>query len=145
YVEGQRARELRGVSGFVPNTRFTAPVLDEGPETLLVDIPDNAELADPVVVDLHGIDGLVSEAGHMVLRVGANSGAVVVLNHTGWARMGQVGEIVGGDGAAVPVASLQDWADDAVHLTPALARVGRHATCRHAAVSFCGDVGRMDW
>lgn len=144
HVDGEHARELRGVSGFVPNTRFAARILEEVPETLLVDVPDNVEIEEPIVVDLHGTDGSVSEAGHMVIRFGTNSRAVVVLNHTGSASMAQVVEIVVGDGAAVTVASLQDWDDDAVHLTHTHARVGRDAMYRHAAVSFGGDVVRMD-
>src|SRR5699024_6845844 len=72
HYAGDHARDRRGISGFVPKTRITARVLDEVPETLLVETPDNAKLADPVVVDLHGIDGSVSEAGQIVLRFGAN-------------------------------------------------------------------------
>lgn len=143
-LDGASARELRGISGLVPNTRFAARVLADVPETLLVDVPDNAEISTPAFIDLHGTDNTVSEAGHIVLRFGANSRAVVVLNHTGTASMAQVVETVVGDGAAVTVVSLQDWADDAVHLTHTQARVGRDATYRHAAVSFGGDAVRMD-
>ena len=49
-----------------------------------------------------------------------------------------------GDGAQVSVISLQDWAEDAVHLTHHEASVGRDASYRHVAISFGGDVVRMD-
>jgi Fe-S cluster assembly protein SufD len=58
--------------------------------------------------------------------------------------MAQVVEVVVGDGAQASVISLQDWADDAVHLTHHETRVGRDATYKHVAVSFGGDVVRMD-
>jgi Fe-S cluster assembly protein SufD len=143
-VDGDEARALRGVSGLVPNNRFTARVLAEVPETLLIDVPADLEAGEPVLVELTGADAAGTEAGHVVLRFGAHSRATVVLNHTGSASLAQVVEIAVGDGADVTVVSLQDWADDAVHLTHTQARVGRDATYKHAAISFGGDVVRMD-
>ncbi|WP_457208263.1 Fe-S cluster assembly protein SufD [Nocardioides sp. P5_C9_2] len=143
-VDGDEARALRGVSGLVPNTRFAARVLAEVPSTLLVDVPADADVAEPVVVDLVGSDAGVTEAGHVVLRFGNHSRATVVLNHTGHSSMAQVVEVVVGDGAQASVISLQDWEDDAVHLTHHETRVGRDATYKHVAVSFGGDVVRMD-
>ncbi len=67
-----------------------------------------------------------------------------MLNHTGSSSMAQVVEVAVGDGAQVSVVSLQDWADDAVHLTHHQAKVGRDARYKHVAVSFGGDVVRMD-
>jgi Fe-S cluster assembly protein SufD len=68
----------------------------------------------------------------------------VVINHTGSAAVAAVVEIVVGDGADVTVVSIQDWDDDAVHLAHHQARVGRDATYKHAAISFGGDLVRMD-
>jgi Fe-S cluster assembly protein SufD len=143
-VAGDEARALRGVSGLVPNTRFAARVLAEAPRTLLVDVPADTELPEPVVVQLTGQDAGAAEAGHVVLRFGTHSKAVVVLEHTGHATLTQVVEIQVGDGATVSVVSLQDWDDDAVHLTHHEASVGRDATYKHVAISFGGDVVRMD-
>ena len=74
----------------------------------------------------------------------AHSKAIVVLNHTGSSTIAAVVEIAVGDGADVTVVSIQDWADDAVHLSHHQARVGRDATYKHAAISFGGDLVRMD-
>ncbi len=143
-VSGQEARDLRGISGLVPNALFTARILAEVPTTLLVDVPANAEITEPVVIDLVGQDAAITEAGHVALRFGAHSKAVVVLNHTGSSSIAAVVEVVVGDGADVSVVSIQDWADDAVHLSHHQARIGRDATYKHAAISFGGDVVRMD-
>jgi Fe-S cluster assembly protein SufD len=143
-VDGQEARDLRGISGWAPNTRFAARVLAEVPSTLLVDVPADTEVSEPIVVDLHGADATVTEAGHIALRFGRHSKAVVVINHTGSSSLASVVEVVVGDGAEVSVVSIQDWADDAVHLAHHQARVGRDATYKHAAISFGGDVVRMD-
>ena len=48
-VAGEEARGLRGISGLVPNTRWAARVLAEVPSTLLVDVPADTEVAEPVV------------------------------------------------------------------------------------------------
>jgi Fe-S cluster assembly protein SufD len=143
-VEGDEARSLRGISGLVPNSRYAARVLAEVPSTLLVDVPADADIAVPIVVDLEGKDADTTEAGHVALRFGAHARATVVLNHTGSASLAQVVEVLVGDGANVTVVSIQDWADDAVHLTTTEARVGRDASYKHAAISFGGSVVRMD-
>lgn len=138
-VDGEDAKALRGISGLVPNTLFGARILDEVPDSLLVDVPANTELDTPVFVDLMGKDAQVVEAGHVALRFGAHSRATVVLNHTGSTTLAQVVEVKVGDGAQVSVISLQDWADDTVHLTHHEALVGRDASYRHVAISFGGE------
>ena len=143
-VSGDEATALRGVSGWVPNTRFTARVLAEVPATLLVDVPADLEVGEPVVVDVVGTDADVTSGAHVVLRFGTHSRGVVVLNHTGSAAVSAVVEVVVADGADASVVSVQDWADDAVHLSHHQARVGRDATYKHTAISFGGDLVRMD-
>ncbi|WP_416952665.1 Fe-S cluster assembly protein SufD [Nocardioides sp. T5] len=143
-VSGDEARALRGISGLVPNTRWAARVLAEVPSSLLIDVPADTEVAEPIVVDLDGEDVTVTEAGHVALRFGAHSKAIVVLNHTGSSTIAAVVEVAVGAGADVTVVSIQDWADDAVHLSHHQALVGRDASYKHAAISFGGDVVRMD-
>ena len=143
-VHGDEARTLRGISGLVPNSRWAARVLAEVPGTLLVDVPADAEVADPILIDLVGSDAAVTEAGHVALRFGAHCRATVVLAHRGSATMAQVVEVLVGDGSQVTVVSVQDWDDDAVHLTHTQALVGRDAAYKHAAISFGGDLVRMD-
>ena len=143
-VTGDEARALRGSSGLVPNTRFAARVLEEVPASVLVDVPAETELSEPLVLDVAGLGVEETTGGHLAFRFGAHSKAVVVINHTGSAAVAAVVEIVVGDGADVTVVSIQDWADDAVHLAHHQARVGRDASYKHAAISFGGDVVRMD-
>ena len=47
------------------------------------------------------------------------------------------------DGASLMLVSVQDWDDDAVHLAPLHARVGRDARYRQAIVSLGGDLVRI--
>ena len=143
-VTGEEAKALRGVSGLVPTARYAARIFHDVPATLLVDIPAEAVPAEVVTVDVTGTDAGSTSGGHVVLRFGAHSKATVVVNHTGSAAVAAVVEIVVGDGAQASVVSLQDWADDAVHLAQHEAVVGRDASYKHVAISFGGDVVRMD-
>jgi Fe-S cluster assembly protein SufD len=52
-------------------------------------------------------------------------------------------EIVVGDGAALTVVSLQDWADDAVHVSHHYITLGRDARVQHTAVTLGGGVVRL--
>ncbi len=144
FVTGDDARALRGVSGWAPGDRWSARVVDEVPATVLVDVPADSEVAEPLFLDVTGTDASETTGAHLVLRFGTHSKAVVVVNHTGSASVAAVCEIVVGDGADVTVVSVQDWADDAVHLAHHQARLGRDASYKHAAISFGGDLIRMD-
>ena len=70
----------------------------------------------PIFIDVVGTSSEVTSGAHLVFRFGAHSKAVVVVNHTGSIATAAVVEIVVGDGAQATVVSLQDWADDAVHI-----------------------------
>jgi Fe-S cluster assembly protein SufD len=48
-----------------------------------------------------------------------------------------------GEGASLSVVSVQDWADDAVHLSHHHAVVGKDASIAHSAVSLGGSVVRL--
>jgi Fe-S cluster assembly protein SufD len=142
-VDRDEAGDLRGISGLVPNTRFAARVLAEASDTVLVDVPADTELDEPVVVD---VDGVTTEASaqHLVIRIGHHARAVVVLQHSGSASLAEVVEVHVGDGADLSLVTLQDWADDAVQLAHHEASIGRDATYKHVAISFGGDLVRMD-
>ena len=61
--------------------------------------------------------------------------AVVVLDHVGSATLADNVEVVVGDGATLTVVSLQDWADDAVHVAQHRVLVGRDARAQGGRTS----------
>jgi Fe-S cluster assembly protein SufD len=139
-ITAEQARELGELA---PNDRPSALAVANGGGAILLDVPSEAELSEPVWLKLHGrsADDLVW--GHLVLRVGAHAKATIVVEHTGSARYSAITSVLVGDGAHVNVLSLQDWDDDAVHLGRDAIRVGRDASVRHTAISFGGDLVRM--
>ncbi len=139
-ITQQEARELGELA---PNDRPSALAAARSGGAVLLDVPAEAEIDEPIVIRLHGesVDDVVW--GHLVLRFGRFSKATVVLVHTGSARYSAITSVLVGDGAQVDVVSLQDWDDDAVHLGRDAIRVGRDASVKHTSVSFGGDVVRM--
>ncbi len=85
----------------------------------------------------------VAGYGHLLVQAEPFSRAVVVLDYRGSATYADNVELVVGDSASLSVVSLQDWADDAVHLTHHYATLGRDARLRHAAVTLGGNLVRL--
>jgi Fe-S cluster assembly protein SufD len=135
---------LLGSSGFVPTDRIAARVWHESGQRFAITIPAEAELDRPVFVTLTGTDLEPATATHAVITAGRHSRATVVLRFVGSATLADNVEIVVGDGADLTVVSIDDWADDAVHVGHRHAQVGRDAHFKHVDVTFGGSVVRHD-
>jgi Fe-S cluster assembly protein SufD len=81
--------------------------------------------------------------GHVVINAAPHSRGTVVLDHVGSATYADNVEIRVGDGASLTVVTIQDWDDDAVHISSATAMIGRDAKLRHINVSFGGNALRL--
>nr|HET7386447.1 Fe-S cluster assembly protein SufD [Nocardioidaceae bacterium] len=136
--------DLRGMSGYVPNDRVSARAWNHAGSIWAVTVPADTELEQPTILTLTGTGTEAASAAHAVLHVGTHSTATIVLRYEGSATLAENVEIVVGDGAQLTVVTVIDWADDAVHHTHHHARIGRDASLRHVAVSFGGDLVRMN-
>ncbi len=139
-----RDHPLRGSSGMLPIDRVSARAWQAATGMFLVDVPAEAEVTKPLLIDVTGLGTGNAIAGHIVVNVGRHARATVVLRFEGSAVLADNVEIVVGDGAELTLVSIQDWADDAVYHTSHHAKVGRDAKLKHVAVSFGGDLVRMD-
>src|SRR5712691_5593889 len=112
----ERGGDLPGRS-FIPADRVSARAYASFDEATVILVPAEADASRPTVVTVtgHGSDG--AGYGHLLVQAEPFSRAVVVLDHRGSATYADNVELVVGDGALLSVVSLQDWADDAVHLT----------------------------
>jgi Fe-S cluster assembly protein SufD len=131
------------LGGYKPTDRVSAQAWEGFSQALVITVPTEAVLSDHVSVDVrgHGADG--AAYGHVVVDVKPFAQAVVVLDHTGSATYADNVEFVVGDSAQLTVVSLQDWDDDAVHLSHHVARLGRDARIRSVEVTFGGDLVRV--
>ncbi|MBZ4486501.1 Fe-S cluster assembly protein SufD [Microbacterium sp. cx-55] len=127
---------------FRPEDISAAIAWSRSAEALYLSVPANAELDEPSVIDLRGVGGRAHQ--HLVIEAGTNSRATVILRHAGAAAFAQNVEIIVRDGADLTVLTLQEWDDDAVHLSAHQSRVDRDARLRHIVISFGGGVVRVN-
>jgi Fe-S cluster assembly protein SufD len=133
-----------GSSGFVPTDRIAARVWHGASQRFAVTVPAEAEPERPVVVTVTGRGIEPATGAHLVITAGAHSRATVVLRFLGSATLADIVEVVVGDGAQLTVVSIDDWADDALHVGHRHVLVGRDARFKHVDVSFGGDLVRHD-
>jgi Fe-S cluster assembly protein SufD len=130
-------------AGFEPADRVSATAFASFEEATIVTVPAEADVTIPTVITVRGDDASGAAFGHTVIDVGVNARAVVVVDHQGSATYADNVEIVVGDGASLTVVSVQDWADDSVHLSHHQATLGRDARLQHAVVTLGGSVVRV--
>jgi len=141
--------EVREVAGdadpvgtvLAPADRVSALALERVRRAHVVTVPKGTTVAEPVTITLRGQGERAY--GHLVVDVQPSAEAVVVLDHVGSARLAANVELRVGDGASLTFLSVQDWADDAVHVVAHAAELGRDARLRHAVVTFGGDLVRI--
>jgi Fe-S cluster assembly protein SufD len=126
----------------VPADRVAAVAWAGEAKATLVSIPAEAELAEPVRITITATD-LARVNGHLVVDAGHHSKATVVLTHRGSAECAANVEIKVGDGAELTFVTVQEWDDDAHHVTQNDALIGRDARLRHIAVTLGGKVVRV--
>jgi Fe-S cluster assembly protein SufD len=143
-IERVEDDSLKGVSGLVPWDRISARALKESRTTLHVQVPAEVELDRPVFVTLKGTGTDEATATHAVIRAGQFSKGIVVVRFEGSMTLADNVEIVVEDGAQLTVVSIDDWADDAVHVGHRHIRVGRDATFKHIDITIGGDLVRHD-
>ncbi len=141
-VHAQRGDQRLGAA-FVPADRVSARAFASFEEAIVITIPAETVAAEPTVVSVRGESAEGAAFGHTLIDVGANARAAVVLDHSGSATYADNVEIVVGDGAALTLVSLQDWDDDAVHVSHHYITLGRDARVQHTAVTLGGSVVRL--
>jgi Fe-S cluster assembly protein SufD len=110
-------------------------------EATVITVPQEAEVSEPVRVTLTGGGGTVF--GNVLVDVKPFAKAVVVLDYQGSATYSENVQFLVGDSADLTVIALQDWADDAVHLSQQQAELGRDARFQSINVMFGGDLVRI--
>ncbi|HEY3954679.1 MAG TPA: Fe-S cluster assembly protein SufD [Streptosporangiaceae bacterium] len=142
-VESVDRGDARLGRSFVPADRVSARAFGSFGEATVITVPAELAAARPTVVTVRGHDAEGAAFGHTLVDVQPMAQAIVVLDHAGSATFADNVELTVGDGAALTVVSLQDWAEDAVHASHHHMQLGRDASVRHFAVSLGGGVVRL--
>ncbi len=126
-----------------PSDRVAAQAWVSADKATLVEVPADSELASPVYVTVRGDDITHAAFGHLIVSIGENSRAVLIVDHVGSATYADNVDIRIGDGAQATVVFLQDWDDDAVHVGHHRYLVGRDARVLSVVVTLGGDLVRL--
>ncbi|MFI0353724.1 Fe-S cluster assembly protein SufD [Actinomadura sp. 9N407] len=128
---------------YVPADRVSAQAWASFAEATVVTVPKEAVASGPTILRLRGEDASAAAYGHTTVILEPFAEATVVLSHRGSATYADNVEFVVGDGARLSVISLQDWADDTVHVSHQHARLGRDARFVSHNVTLGGDLVRI--
>ncbi|WP_041322664.1 Fe-S cluster assembly protein SufD [Saccharomonospora viridis] len=127
----------------VPSDRIAAQAYSSFQTATVVTVPKNTKASKPSVVRVNGPGEGKTAYGHLQVRAEPFAEAAVVLDHVGSGTYADNVEFVIGDGAQLTVVSVQDWADDAVHVSEQHLRLGRDARLKHIVVTLSGDLVRV--
>lgn len=133
------ANSNRGVAG-LPEERGAANAWSRAQEVLEVQLTGEKQT---LTLSRSGLDDL-PRATHTVITAAPHSSGIIVIRNTGNAHLSENVEIVVGDGANITVVTVQQWADDAKHLSSHYASVGRDASLKHIVVSLGGGIVRVN-
>ncbi|SEC39055.1 Iron-regulated ABC transporter permease protein SufD [Amycolatopsis tolypomycina] len=127
----------------VPSDRIAAQAYSAFTKATVVTVPKETKASKPSVLRIHGPGEGQVAYGHLQVRAEAFAEAVIVLDHVGSGTYADNVEFVIGDSAKVTVVSVQDWADDAVHVSEQHLKLGRDATLKHIVITLGGDLVRV--
>ena len=126
----------------LPEDRVSAAAWTNASKTLVIEVPKDAEIAEPSFVRIQP-NSLESKAVHLVVSVGNFASATIVLDHVGVGVLGENVEIILGDGATLNFISIQDWDKGSSHVSSQFCRLGRDSNLKHVVVTLGGDLVRV--
>lgn len=142
-VEDVGREDPRLGDGGVPADRVAAQAWCAAERATVVTVAADTRIEDPVMITVTGPGADEIAYGHLQVRLERFAEAVVVLDYRGSGTYAENVELVLADGARLTLVSVQDWADDAVHVAAQHARLGRDAVLRATTVSLGGDLVRQ--
>ena len=127
----------------VPADRIAAQAYSSFETATVISVGAEVEVEKPVVVTMTGpgVDNVAY--GHTQIRLAQFAKATFVIDQRGSGTFAENIEFVLGDSAQLTVVAIQDWADDAVHVTSHHARLNRDAVLRYTSISLGGDLVRL--
>ena len=126
-----------------PEDRPSVVAANRAPVVTHYSVPADTELDRAAIIHADG-QGDQMTHGHIVVSVGANAKATIVVEHEGLSRYSELVSLVVGDGADVTFVSLQLWDDGAQHMGQHDAIVGKDAKFKHIHVTLGGDIVRLN-
>ena len=127
-------------SGFRPADRIAVAALELGRTMTVIEVPEDALLADPIVVSHRGE---AVTASVLRIEIGRHARATVVIDVTGSGQHAVAVQVVAAAGADVTLVQVSDGDRDQVYAAQHDLRIGADAVVRHVAVTLGGDLVRL--
>ncbi|MEU4809151.1 Fe-S cluster assembly protein SufD [Nocardia fluminea] len=126
-----------------PADRVAAQAYSGFTEATVITVGPETEVSDPVTVTITGPGEGKTAYGHLQIRLDNFAVATVVIDQRGSGTYAENVEFVLGDSAKLTVVAVQEWNEDAVHVTAHHLKLGRDANLRHVSATLGGDLVRL--
>ncbi|WP_063006351.1 Fe-S cluster assembly protein SufD [Nocardia salmonicida] len=126
-----------------PADRVAAQAYSGFSEATVITVGPETEVSDPVTVTITGPGEGKTAYGHLQVRLDNFAVATVVIDQRGSGTYAENVEFVLGDSAKLTVVAVQEWNEDAVHVTAHHLKLGRDANLRHVSATLGGDLVRL--
>ncbi|SDI39495.1 Iron-regulated ABC transporter permease protein SufD [Actinokineospora alba] len=126
-----------------PADRVAAQAFSSFAEATILTAAKEQRASAPTTVKVTGPGEGKLAYGHLQIRAELYAEAVVVIDHRGSGVYADNVEFVLAEGSKLTVVSIQDWADDAVHVSAQHAKIGKDAVLKHTVVTLGGDLVRV--
>lgn len=126
----------------VPEDRVAAAAYTNASKTLLVEVAENAEVAQPVVVKISATHSTPS-ALHILVVAKKFSKATLIVDHNGLGNLAEIIEIDVQDEAKLNIVSVQNWENGSAHVSAHFSKLARNSYLKHSIASFGGDLVRI--
>ena len=126
-----------------PSDFAAALAIEKSAETLLVQIPVDTQVSEPILIDRVGASISQSSFERIRIQAGRHSQATVVVHNSGSAALAEDIELELADGAQLTFISLQEWENDATHLGRHQALIGKDAKLTLIEVTLGGATVRL--
>ncbi len=133
--------EARELAVEAPVDRVSALAAKNAAKAFHLKVAANAEIAEPVILSGKGTGAAVAD--HVIITIGANAEATIVLHYTGSGSYAEKTDIIVSGGARLNLVTLQDWDDGAIHGGQRSVLVGRDARVKTITASMGGDLIRL--
>jgi Fe-S cluster assembly protein SufD len=137
-----RGDERLGTAG-VPADRVAAQAFSSFNNATIVTVGRDTQVAEPIEITVGGPGEGAVAYGHLQIGIAELAEAVVVIDHRGSGTYADNVEFLVGDAARLTVVWIEDWADDALHVTSHHAKLGKDAVLRHVTVTLGGELVRL--
>ena len=135
---------LANAPSVIPTEDFASDLtVKKSSEVLQIEIPADAQINQPIVIDRVGATLTSASFERIVVRAGRHCEATIVLHNSGSAILSEDIEIVLSDGAQLTFISLQEWENDATHLGRHQALIGKDAKLTLIEVTLGGATVRL--